>query len=388
MNAGFPNPDPLPREDSAVSPLAHILHERIKARGPISFAEFMETCLYHPDHGYYTRPRQSAMDDYYTSVDVHPIFGRLLARQLAEMWEHLGKPAEFTAVECGAGVGRLAGQILDFSQMHLPGFCSALRYVAVERSAQRRSMLTTRLAGHVSAGRLTAAEDLPARIAAGCVLSNELLDALPVHRVRQTARGLRELLVDFRAGGFVPVEGELSDSGFSDYFQKQGIVLPEGGEAEVGLAACDWIARAGAALERGFVLTIDYGHEARELYDQRHNAGTLLAYFQHRAHEDYFARLGKQDLTAHVNFSALDVWGRAAGLIRLGLVSQSHFLMALGKQNEFADLYDEGMTETQRVNARLKLKSLIFPEGMGETFRVLVQAKGVSPATLAGLANL
>ena len=141
----------------------------------------------------------------------------------------------------------------------------------------------------------------------------------------------------------------------------------------------------GRRLERGFVLTIDYGHEASDLFDAHHMAGTVLAYANHRASEDFYAAPGEQDLTAHVNFTALRLWGERAGLATLGLVSQTAFLLALGQGNEFADLYDEGMNETERVRARLQLKTLIFPEGMGERFQVLIQQKGANSANLTGL---
>ncbi len=375
--------------DTPGNALSEILKERIRAAGPLTFAEFMEACLYHPEHGYYTRSKQRRLGDYYTSVDMHPVFGRLLARQLAEMWERSGRPSEFFAVECGAGAGFLARHILDFARGKLPEFYAGLQYVAVERSAVRRTQLQARLAGHGSSGKWTSLEELPARIPAGCVFSNELLDAFPVHRVRQDSSGLQEIYVGWSGGKFVEQCGPPSSPRVTGYFAEQGITLTDGAEAEAGLAVCDWVTAVGDTLGRGFVLTIDYGHEARELYNERHRRGTLLGYFQHAAHEDYFARPGEQDLTAHVNFTALDLWGRKSGLTRAGLASQSHFLMALGKENEFADLYDEGMGETERVQARLKLKSLIFPEGMGEAFSVMVQAKGLpGDVSLRGFGNL
>jgi SAM-dependent MidA family methyltransferase len=371
----------------------------------MTFAEFMEACLYHPKHGYYTRPepRKSSgrAGDYYTSVDVHPIFGRLLARQLAEMWERLGRPAEFRAVECGAGEGRLAQDILEFAARALPEFHSALRYVAVERSAARRGQWKAgagkgaeipdspwpipeegQTATRDAKGRMQ--EEMPERIPAGCIFSNELLDALPVHRVKQTRHGLREIFVGWEGQRFTDVEGEPSTERLAQYFAGQGITLPREAQAEVSLAACAWMEQAGRALERGYVLTIDYGLEARELYNERHMRGTLLAYHQHRASEDYYARPGEQDLTAHVNFTALEAWGRRAGLQRIGLASQGHFLLALGQRNEFADLYEEGMSEAERTRARLSLKRLIHPEGMGERFSVLAQGKGVEGAELTG----
>jgi SAM-dependent MidA family methyltransferase len=371
------------------TPLAGLLAARIRERGPMTFAAYMRESLYHPEHGYYSRPAQPArFGDYYTSVDVHPVFGRLLARQLAEMWEALGRPAPFLAVEAGAGTGRLAAQILDFTARALPEFHAALEYVAAEPSAARRAQHGAALAPHVAAGRARSAAALPGEIPAGCILSNELLDALPVHRVVREGGELREIRVALDGERFCEQLGPLSTAALADYFHVQGIELVEGQQAEAGLEAAAWIEDAGRRLGRGFVLTIDYGHEARELYDERHLRGTLLAYRWHRAGEDFYAAPGEQDLTAHVNFTALDLWGRRAGLARTGLVSQSQFLLALGRGNDFADLYDEGPSEAERIRARLLLKTLIFPEGMGETFRVLAQHKGIEAPHLTGLEPL
>jgi len=196
---------------------------------------------------------------------------------------------------------------------------------------------------------------------------------------------LCELYVGLDGEEFCEQPGPPSTPALAEYFHAQGIRLVEGQQAEAGLAACDWIENAGRRLGRGFLLTVDYGHEARELYNQRHMRGTLLAYEQHRASEDFFRAPGEQDLTAHVNFTALDLWGRRAGLERTGLVSQAWFLLALGQGNEFADLYDQGQSEAERVRARLLLKNLIYPEGMGETFQVFIQHKGVESPHLSGL---
>ena len=365
--------------------LTEILAGRIHVGGPMTFAEFMRECLYHPIHGYYSRASTSRFGDYYTSVDVHPIFGRLLARQFAEMWEQLGSPRPFTVVEAGAGVGRLAGHILDFSAHSLPAFYGALQYIAVERSGGRRAEHSARFAAHAAAGRVSSAGELPRAISAGCVYSNELLDALPVHRAVMEHGALKEIFVGYEGGRFVKIQGKPSTPALEYYFHEQGIALEEGQQAEVCLEACDWIERAGRALECGFVLTIDYGHEARALYDEHHNRGTLLAYRDHAVSENILGAPGEQDLTAHVNFTALELWGRRAGLVRTGLVTQSQFLVALGRGNEFADLYDPGQTELEKLRARLLLKNLIHPEGMGEKFLVLIQHKGIAKPRLAGV---
>lgn len=370
------------------TPLAELLLDRIRAEGPIPFSEFMRACLYHPEHGYYARPETRRFADYYTSPDVHPVFGRLLARQLAEMWERLGRPVEFLAVEGGAGTGRLAAQILDFAERELPLFFDALHYVAVEPSAARRAAQQQAIGRHVNAGRAESRSALPDSIPAGCVLSNELFDALPVDRVMCGAGGLREILVGERNGWFAEAPSAACSLRVADFFARQGVRFLAGQQAEAALDACDWILDAGRRLQRGFVMTIDYGHEAPELYNTRHLRGTLLAYRDHRVSEDFYAAPGLQDLTAHVSFTALDLWGRDAGLERAGLASQTRFLLALGRANEFADIYDEGQTEAERLRARLLWKTLIYPEGMGETFQVFVQHKGVENPALTGLAKL
>jgi SAM-dependent MidA family methyltransferase len=241
---------------------------------------------------------------------------------------------------------------------------------------------------HAAAGHFAASPEVPARIAAGCIFSNELVDALPVHRVVMDSGTLKEILVGFRDGQFVDILGPLSTCAITEYFAAQNITLREGQHAEAGLEACDWIGEIGRRLARGYVLTIDYGHPASDLFDDHHMRGTLLAYQNHRVSEDFCASPGEQDLTAHVNFTALESWGGRSGLEAAGFTSQTAFLLALGQANEFADLYDEGQSEAERTKARLQLKTLIYPEGMGERFQVLVQRKGVSASPLTGLAGI
>jgi SAM-dependent MidA family methyltransferase len=371
-----------------VTPLAELLADRIRRFGPLTFADYMRECLYHPVHGYYSKAEFKRFADYYTSVDVHPIFARLLARQFAEMWTSLGEPAEFVLVEAGAGVGRFAGQVLDFCETKLPSFYAALRYVAVERSGARHEQAALRLKRHAEAGHFSASAEIPARIPSGCFFSNELVDALPVHRIVMDGGVLKEVFVGYQDGRFMDFSAPLSTCAISEYFSAQGITLNEGQHAEAGLEACDWITELGRRLERGYVLTIDYGHPAADLFDEHHMRGTLLAYQNHRVSEEFYASPGEQDLTAHANFTALESWGKRAGLETVGFTSQTAFLLALGQGNEFADLYDEGQTDAERTKARLQLKTLIHPEGMGERFHVLIQRKGLSSSRLTGLAGI
>jgi len=369
---------------SEPTPLAAIIAERIRARGPITFAEYMEACLYHPEFGYYAKADQRPRQDYFTSVDARPLFGRLLARQLHEMWTQLGSPGTFSLIEAGAGTGELAKQILDFAAIELGAFYETLRYVVVERSASRRGAQSTVLASHAARGHASSAGEIPGEISCGCIFSNELLDAMPIHRVVQGHGELRELYVGVGDAGFCEQIGAPSTPELNSYFEEQRIALNGEQHAEVCLEAAKWIEAAGRRLLRGFVLTIDYGHEARELYDERHMRGTLLAYERHRASEDYFRVPGQQDLTAHVNFTAVDLWGQHAGLARTGFTSQTNFLLALARASNFEDLQSDHMNQDQQARARLLFKALINPEGMGETFQVLIQHKGVNAPKVSG----
>jgi SAM-dependent MidA family methyltransferase len=227
--SGAPGKSMKPGEHARA--LSEYLAGRIRANGPMPFAEFMRECLYHPAHGYYSRASSSRFGDYYTSVDVHPVFGRLVAQQLAQMWTLLGSPRRFVVAEGGAGVGRLAAHILDFSARALPEFYAALEYVAVERSPARRAEHAERLADHVAARRFTSADDIPREIAAGCIFSNELLDALPTHRVVVGDGALREIYVGLDGARFTEVHGEPSTPALARYFREQGITLEEGQQA-------------------------------------------------------------------------------------------------------------------------------------------------------------
>lgn len=370
------------------SPLAEILASQIRERGRIMFAEYMESCLYHPQFGYYAKANQIARRDYITSVDVSPVFGRLLARQFHEMWTMLGRPDRFWLVEAGAGTGALAKQILDFAQESLEEFYASLQYIGLERSAARRASQAAILQTHIASDRFSSLADMPEQIPCGCIFSNELFDAFPVHRVMREKGELREVYVTLGGDGLCDEIGPLSTPALAEYFSEIGIELHEDQLAEVCLEAGNWIESAAKRLQSGFVLTIDYGHEVRELYDERHMRGTLLAYGRHRASEDFYRAPGDQDLTAHVNFTALDVWGRRGGLTRTGFTSQTNFLLALARYANFADLENPGASEQEQTAENLRFKTLVHPEGMGETFKVLAQHKGIEAPRLAGFEPL
>ena len=366
--------------------LATVLVEHIRAWGPITFAKYMDACLYDPQHGYYTRADQLPRRDYFTSVDASPIFGRLLARQFQEMWVQLGHPAEFCTRGTWRGGRKPGGTSFGFHRRVVSGILQrpavrgsrALRHCAAP-PLPRRSRRTS--PPDISPCCQTCPQKFPAAAFSQMNFSMLCPSIASFAKAKICAKFTSAPARMVCANRF----GPLSSAALAEYLTEQGITLQEGQLAEVNLEACAWIAEMGARLGRGFALTIDYGHEAQELYDDRHMRGTLLAYENHRAGENFFRAPGQQDLTAHVNFTALDRHGNRAGLQRTGLTSQSNFLLSLARHSDFADLQSPAMTEAQQTRARLLFKTLIYPEGMGETFQVLIQHKGVEHPHLSGL---
>lgn len=348
----------------------------------------MQLCLYHPEFGYYMqgRERTGVRGDYFTSSDLHPIFARLVARQAAEMWELLGRPARFTWVEMGPGRGWFARDFLRWVEKARPDFAAALDYVAIENSAKQREEVVARVGDTPGGAHLrTAASIEELKKVTGCFFSNELVDAFPVSVVTRSSGRLKEVYVACEGEALQETLGPLSDSAVARAVARYANSLEEGHRVEVCRTAARWIRSVAEKLARGFVITVDYGDLSERLYTPERPRGTLLAYHRHTASEDFYSAPGETDLTAHVNFSMLVDAGREAGLEPAGFTTQERFLMALGEGNEFADLYDEGAGETEKLQARLKLKRLLNPEGMGSVFKVLIQYRGVEKPRLTGL---
>lgn len=357
--------------------LVERLADEIRAHGPITFARFMERALYEPGLGYYRRPRASPgrAGDFLTAPETHPIFGRTLARQLDEVWRRLDRPDPFVVREHGAGEGALAVAILDGLAADRSGLLEAVRYEPVEIEAARTEALTTRLADAGHAGRLDAPGPEPMT---GVVVANEVLDALPVHRVTWRDGELRELLVDRRDGRFVEVEAEPTRPALAARLDREGVVLAEGQRAEISLAIDPWIDGVARALERGVVLLIDYGHPAAELYGPRRMAGSLVAYVNHRAHDDPFVNVGRQDLTAHVDLDAVVSAAADAGLEHLGTTTQAEFLVALGVEDVLRAIQaDPATTLGAYTSLRSGLMRLLDPSATGR-FAVLALGRGVA----------
>ncbi|MBD2450011.1 class I SAM-dependent methyltransferase [Nostoc sp. FACHB-152] len=379
------------------SALCIAISERI-ATSPqrrITFAEYMDMALYHPEHGYYSSKAVNIGfkgGDFFTSVSLGADFGELLAEQFVQMWEILGQPRPFSLVEMGAGQGLLALHILDHYQLHYPGFLAALEYVIVEKSPGLRQEQQQRLQNFTV--RWCNLEEIPSNSITGCFFSNELVDALPVHQFILEAGELREIYVttldninpEPAAGKgkesiqFGELAAEPSTSQLKQYFDLIGIDLsrnyPDGYRSEINLAAMSWLSIVADRLQRGYVVTIDYGYPASRYYNPRRSQGTLQCYYQHRYHDNPYINIGRQDITAHVDFTALERQGEKCGLTTVGFTQQGLFLMALGLGDRIASLSYQEISISQLLQRRESLHQLLDSTGLGG-FGVLVQSKGL-----------
>jgi|CXWL01.1.fsa_nt_gi SAM-dependent MidA family methyltransferase len=367
-------------------PLVRELRERIRRNGPITFRAFMEAALYHPTYGYYPAAAQGAAavtsrgGDFVTSPEVHPVFGSLVARTLLEMWEGMGRPGRFEVVEQGGGSGLLARDILRWAGGNDAGFAAAMRYVMVERSPSMRAAQERALAElDLADGAVVWAEELPTGIE-GVVLSNELVDAFPVHRVVRKDGALQEVHVSVENDRFVDHLAPLSTPALQSYFEALGLLPGANAFAEVNLDAIEWMRTAAASLSRGYVLTFDYGYEAADLYASWRKDGTLLCFYKQSASSDPYQRIGKQDMTASVDFTTLKRTGEEAGLATIAMTDQSSFLVRLGIGEGIAAVQGE----MEEYFARRKVvMDLIDPARLGR-IKVLLQGKGVSGEAPAG----
>ena len=354
------------------------IKKQIEKKGRITFAEFMDIALYWPGKGYYTSEnvRWGKDGDYLTSIDVSPVFGRLLAYQINEMWQNLGSPPQFSIIEVGAGREGLSFHIRDTIKKLFPEFYKAVDFQLVDVNPIHIQKLEERTSFHSSI------EDIKPGIT-GCIISNELIDAFPVHRVVEMDGRLKEIYVGYEDAGFMEIRGELSSSGLNDYLEKIGIKLEQGQKAEINLKALDWIKSIGALLERGFVITIDYGLPARELF--RHNRnGNLLCYYRHTMNNNPFHQIGYQDITAKVDFTSLAATGRDAGLEVTGFTTQFYFFMGIGALGEFKEVEELNMGNLDAFQWNQGIKELMLPGGMGDDFKVLIQHKDVEAPLLKG----
>ena len=362
--------------------LVELLQRRIDAEGVITFHDYMETVLYHPQHGYYTtREPMGRQGDYLTSPEVDPIFGSLVAKQLQELWELMDRPPRFDIVEQGAGTGLLARDILRRTRRRAPDFADALGYRIVDVSASLKRRQAETLAEY----EVEWSDDLPQKIE-GCLLSNELLDSFPVHRIVHRDGQLMEIMLTHEDGQFEEVTGPPT-ARIAEYFADLGFWPGDGCVAEVNLQAVEWMASAAQALERGLVLTFDYGYPAEELYAPWRHDGTLLCFYRHNPSSDPYARVGKQDMTAHVDFTTLIRTGESHGLETAGFTTQSRFLAALGIGAGVANVAKESPEALEEYYSRRRaVQVLIDAAGLGR-IRVLAQSRGFATPSLVGFAD-
>jgi SAM-dependent MidA family methyltransferase len=421
-----------------VNPLRQKIEQEIRERGPVPFSRYMELCLYDPELGYYSRNAEQfgRAGDFYTSSDVHAVFGRLLARQFDEMWRALGSPMHIELVEFGPGRGLFAQDVIGWSEKKFPDFFRALRYVLIEQSSSLRERIKNTLARHVASGKVSVPEEnwlhesdypgeddgeIPAagigetpaakrrqNAAHGAsrgseagneqalkgrrktnidapptiIFANEFFDALPVEILSSNG----SLRIDARDGRFIetwapPSSDELE---FLDRYS----VHPEPHERiEIPFAAQRFMSRIAKHMPRGFLVAIDYGYAREEQLAGRHR-GTLKALRQHSISADPYEAPGEQDITADVNFTALAAAAENQGMVTHKLVTQSQFLMGIGEANQFADAFEECRLPQERAKVALQLKHLLTPAGMGESFQVLIASKGLEEESLRSLSGL
>ncbi|MDA8240002.1 MAG: SAM-dependent methyltransferase [Nitrospiraceae bacterium] len=365
----------------AANALKQKIIQKISDEGPITFERFMQMALYDPDCGYYAsgEARVGRSGDFYTSSHLHPVFGRMLGRQVEEFWEYMGGPEHFEVVEMGPGAGHLCRDMLDYLKERDLG--KSMRYSLIERNPSRRREQEELLDEYREMLSWFPSLDEISKMR-GCLLSNELLDAFPVHLVMMEDE-LKEIYVTVEDGRLKEVPGPPSDPALAGYFRDLSVGLEKGCKTEVNLRIRDWLGSVGRAIMEGFVLTIDYGYTSREYYSEDRNRGTLMCYRRHQLAEDPLVNVGRQDITAHVNFSSLKRWGEEMGLRTIGFCGQGAYLTSLGIDEEIHRLSEESgdyLFELARI------KKLILPQGMGESHMVMVQYKGEGTPTLRGFA--
>jgi SAM-dependent MidA family methyltransferase len=383
------------------------IEREIRAHGPISFSRYMELCLYDPELGYYSRTGEKfgKAGDFYTSSDVHAVFGRLLARQFDEMWRVLGSPEQIELLELGPGRGLFAQDVLDWSEKKFPDFFRALRYTLAESSPCLRDRLQTAFGSRIGAGKVAlaaaaakpngsffpisegrATATTPVRALAAdvpvIIFANEFFDAIPMEVLSEKG----SLRINAMNGRFVE-EWAPASAGELEFLDRYSVHPEIDDRTEVPLLAQQQMAHLAAGVECAFLVVIDYGYTRAEQLSGRH-LGTVMAYRQHSASPNPYEAPGEQDITAHVNFTALAATAEQNGMRAHKLLTQSQFLMGIGEANQFADAFEECRLPPERAKVALQLKHLVTPAGMGATFHVLVASKSVDGETMGGLSGL
>ena len=392
MEPGFrrqalPDPEAAGEDEALVA----LIREEIAGRGPITFARFMERALYEPGHGYYRQatPGPGREGDFLTAPEAHPIVGAAFGLLVEQAWEAMDRPAPFTITEPGAGTGALAAGLLRGLRDLRSPLLGSIRYRPVEVEPARLVALEARL----TAEGLTAylAGDAPADgpVETGAVIANEVLDALPVHRVVGRSGGIRELLVDATPDGFVAVEDEPTTPALAARLAAESVTLEDGRVTEICLAIDPWLEHATRHLARGIVVLGDYADEAASLVGPGRRSGTLRAFARHAVGADPFRHVGRQDLTATVDVAAVRAAAARVGLDPVGETTQAELLAAVGT-GELTTSYlrRPGAAIEDGLLLRSALVRLLDPRGMGG-YRVLVYCRGLPAGTrLPGLARI
>ncbi len=367
--------------------LVSIIKDRIKREGSISFRDFMDMVLYYPELGYYTSPQEKigGFGDFFTASELDRAFGELLGKQFIEIFHKLGEE-QFQIVEIGAGKGYLAYDILRFLKENHPEVYRKSRYILIEKSPYHIKLQKELLSDFEIVEWVQDIIDFEDESITGVVFSNELFDAFPVHLIRKINGKIYEVFITVDGEDNVKEILKEADEDIIRYLKELNINIPEGMQTEINLDAVDYIKKIARKLKKGYVITIDYGFPSAELYKYYRMRGTLLCYYRHRYSENYYENVGMQDITSHVNFSALKYYGMVAGLDFTGFTDQAHFLTNLGLMDIFAQLQEKNDLESfERLN---RLKTLVLPKGMGEKFKVLVQHKNVENPEIKGLEML
>ena len=382
------------------------IRDLIQQTGRITFAQFMQACLYSPRGGFYSSRDNRISTHFGTSPTSHPVFGALIARQLAQMWHLLGDPPVFHIIEVGSGDGALAQSIVQACWRMAPRLAQVLYYVAADYEPRWLQSPAHTFAwdngtgdgmspATVSAeGRQFNGPPFPSRQDAilgvqrvkteglrtfrnvvGCILCNELIDNFPVHRFAIQGGRVKEVFVTLAGGNLTEVLDEPSSPRIEERLTSLGLSLPEGYRGEVNLAMEDWTGQLSRVLDRGFILTIDYGQLATDLYSPQNNQGTLVCYHRHVVSSDPYQHIGQQDITCQVDFTSLIRLGDRHGLATVGYALQSQFLTNLGFASCLDALPTQGLSAARTALSRMAMMALVDPDEYGD-FKVLAQAKG------------
>jgi SAM-dependent MidA family methyltransferase len=398
------------------------IEREIRERGPMPFSRYMELCLYDPADGYYSRNAEQfgKAGDFFTSSDVHAVFGRLLARQFDEIWRALDHPPQIEILELGPGRGLFARDVLDWSQKKFPDFFTALTYTLQESSPTLRAKLQENLSEHIASEKAhvagtarTSLSHVGAELALSLskgfptcpaeqssapaaihrtlgsdvpliVFANEFFDALPIEILGTEGKLHLALENDRLEETWLPPLGaEL------EFLDRYGVHPDPGERIEVPIVAQDWIRQIAHSSPRAplLIILIDYGYTREQQLAGRHR-GTLMAYRHHSASPNPYQAPGEQDLTAHVNFTALAAACEQAGMRCEKLFTQSQLLMCIGEKNQFADAFEDCRLPQERAKVALQLKHLVTPVGMGENFQVMVSSRGVGTRKIAAMSGL